>query len=108
MDTQTEFSKTVLQLIKKIPKGKVATYGLIAKLAGKPRGAREVGWLLHSCTHSHNLPWQRVIKSGGQLSFPKSSYRDTLQRTLLEKESVAIVKDRVNLKKYLWDKKTTK
>lgn len=104
MKTKTEFSEKVLQLIKSIPKGKVATYGLIAELAGNPRGARGVGWLLHSCTNSHELPWQRVIKSGGQLPFPALSSTDTLQRKLLEKEGVVILKGRVDLKKYLWDK----
>ncbi|WP_197718056.1 MGMT family protein [Legionella cherrii] len=69
MNTQTEFSKEVLRLIRSIPRGKVVTYGDIARLAGHPRGARGVGWLLHSCTQSHNLPWQRVLKSGGKLSF---------------------------------------
>jgi methylated-DNA-protein-cysteine methyltransferase-like protein len=102
MDTQTEFSKIVLQLIKQIPKGKVTTYGLIAQLAGRPRGARAVGWLLHSCTHKHKLPWQRVIKSGGLLSFPVSSHSGSLQKSLLEKEGIIIDNDRVNLKKYLW------
>jgi methylated-DNA-protein-cysteine methyltransferase-like protein len=104
MKTKTEFSEKVLQLIKSIPKGKVATYGLIAELAGNPRGARGVGWLLHSCTNSHDLPWQRVIKSGGQLPFPALSSTDTLQRKLLEKEGVVVLKGRVDLEKYLWDK----
>jgi len=103
VDTQTEFSKKVLQLIKKIPKGKVATYGLIAELAGNPRGSRGVGWLLHSCTISHNLPWQRVLKAGGQFPFPPLSASGALQRKLLEKEGILILKDRVDLEKYLWD-----
>ncbi|MDR3476425.1 MAG: MGMT family protein [Gammaproteobacteria bacterium] len=104
MDTQTEFSKKVLALIKAIPKGKVATYGLIAKLAGKPRGARGVGWLLHSCTKSHKLPWQRVIKSNGQLSFPAFSHAYSLQKNLLEREGILVLNGRVDLKIYLWNK----
>lgn len=105
MDTQTEFSKKVLALIKAIPRGKVATYGLIAMLAGKPRGARGVGWLLHSCTKSHKLPWQRVIKSDGRLSFPALSRAHSLQKSLLEREGIVFLYGRVDLKIYLWNKK---
>ncbi len=102
MSKQTEFSKNVMRLIKLIPKGKVATYGLIAQLAGNPRGARGVGWLLHSCTQKHNLPWQRVIKSSGLLPFEVSSYPGSLQKTLLEKENIVVNNNRVDLIKYLW------
>ncbi|CDZ78999.1 methylated-DNA--protein-cysteine methyltransferase [Legionella massiliensis] len=108
MDLHTEFSKEVLKLIKSIPKGKVATYGLIAKLAGNSRGARGVGWLLHSCTRSHDLPWQRVIKSSGQLSFPFGSPQYSLQKQLLDKEGVSVSNGRVDLKKYLWSGETTR
>lgn len=101
MSTRTEFSNRVIALIKAIPKGKVATYGLIAKLAGRPNGSRAVGWLLHSCTKSHKLPWQRVIKSDGQLSFPVSSEAYRRQESLLQKEGVVIRNHRVDLKKYL-------
>lgn len=105
MDTQTEFSKKVLALIKAIPNGKVATYGLIAILAGKPRGARGVGWLLHTCTKSHKLPWQRVIKSTGHLSFPILSELYSRQKKLLEKEGIVILQGRIDLKIYLWSPK---
>lgn len=97
IDTRTEFSKKVIQLIKAIPQGSVATYGLIAALAGNPQGARGVGWLLHSSSEKYKLPWQRVLKAGGKLSFPELS-----QTYLLEKEGIVIIKGRVDLKKYLW------
>ncbi len=103
MKTQTEFSKKVIALIQSVPKGKVATYGLIAQLAGNPRGSRGVGWLLHSCTKSHKLPWQRIIKSNGQLSFPIFSNAYSRQKNLLAREGVVIFKGRVDLKKYQWD-----
>ncbi|MCW8410177.1 MGMT family protein [Legionella sp. PATHC035] len=105
MNTQTAFSKEVLRLIKSIPRGKVVTYGDIARLAGHPQGARGVGWLLHSCTQSHNLPWQRVLKSGGKLSFPADSPLYLLQQDLLEKEDIIIADGRVDLKTYSWDGK---
>ncbi|WP_454783365.1 MGMT family protein [Legionella sp. WA2022007384] len=100
---QTEFSKEVLKLIKSIPRGKVVTYGDIARLAGHPRGARGVGWLLHSSTRKHHLPWQRVLKSSGELSFPVGSPHYLLQKELLEKEHIVITNGRVDLKKYSWD-----
>lgn len=105
MTTQTDFSKKVITLIKKIPKGKVATYGLIAKLAGKPQGSRGVGWLLHSSSTTNDLPWQRVIKSTGQLSFPEMSSSYILQKRLLEAEGVSFINGKVDLKNFLWDKK---
>lgn len=105
MDTRTEFTKKVIKLIKAIPEGKVATYGLIAKLAGKPQGSRGVGWILHSSTHGNGLPWQRVIKSGGTLSFPEMSNSYLRQKRLLELEGVEFNNGKINLKKYLWDKK---
>ncbi len=91
-------------MIRAVPKGKVATYGLIAALAGKPQGSRGVGWLLHSSTKVRNLPWQRIIKSGGSLSFPVGSRAHARQRSLLEKEGVVFKNDKVDLKKCLWSK----
>ncbi|MCW8397891.1 MGMT family protein [Legionella sp. PATHC038] len=105
MNTQTEFSKEVLKLIKSIPRGKVVTYGDIARLAGHPQGARGVGWLLHSCTKSHSLPWQRVLKSGGSLSFPANNPLYFQQQELLEQEEIVITNGKVDLKKYSWDGK---
>lgn len=106
MDTRTDFTKKVIKLIKAIPEGKVATYGLIAKLAGKPQGSRGVGWILHSSTQGNDLPWQRVIKSGGSLSFPLMSSEYLRQKRLLELEGVEFTSSgKIDLKKYLWSKK---
>lgn len=101
-DDLTEFSKNVIELIHSVPKGKVATYGLIARLAGHPRGARRVGWLLHSGTHKYDLPWQRIIKSDGSLSFPIDSPSYIMQKNELEAEGIIVKNGRVNLKKFLW------
>lgn len=98
----TEFSVAVIELIKAIPKGTVATYGLIALLAGKPQGARQVGWLLHSSTNKHQLPWHRVIKAGGILSFPKYSSDYNRQKELLENEGIIFLNGRIDLTRYLW------
>jgi len=68
-------------------------------LAGNPRAARQVSWILHSSTKKYNLPWHRVINSKGLISFEDRDY----QKNLLEQEGI-IVSNRfkVDLKKYLW------
>ena len=97
------FTENVLDLIKKIPKGKIATYGQIAAHAGNPRGARQVSRILHSCSTKYKLPWHRVINSKGSISLPPGSGYEE-QRELLEKEGIRFnEKNRIRLKDYLWD-----
>ena len=102
---KTDFSVNVIKLILKIPRGKVATYGLIAKLAGKPQGSRGVSWLLHSSTKKYGLPWFRVINSQGKISMPEGSRGHARQKKFLENEGVVFENGRVDLKKFLWKKK---
>ncbi|MFW9771918.1 MAG: MGMT family protein [Candidatus Heimdallarchaeota archaeon] len=98
-----EFSKKVKELIKQIPYGKVATYGQIAALAGNPRGARQVSWILHSCTKKDNLPWHRVINSKGGISLPIGGGYET-QRSLLELEGISFkANNSIDLNVYLWN-----
>ncbi|RUR09652.1 DNA methyltransferase [Legionella sp. km772] len=101
-DIRTDFTKNVIALIQSVPRGKVATYGLIARLAGNPRASRQVGWLLHSSTDKYDLPWQRIIKSDGRLSFPSYSSHFMRQKNKLEEEGVSIINGRVDLKIFLW------
>ena len=78
----TEFTKTVIVILKKIPKGKVATYGQIAALAGSPRAARQVVRILHSSSEKYDLPWHRVVNSQGKISLkPNQGYE--IQKALL-------------------------
>jgi methylated-DNA-protein-cysteine methyltransferase-like protein len=97
------FTETVIHIIKNIPKGKVLTYGQIAKLAGNPRAARQVSWILHSSSKKYNLPWHRVISSNGNLSM--TSIEDKLyHKRLLKLEGVEFRSEfKVDLKKFLWD-----
>jgi len=69
----SDFSKKVMTLIKQIPKGRVATYGQIAKLAGKSQGSRGVAWILNSSSVAHELSWHRVLNSKGMISFSVGS-----------------------------------
>jgi len=102
------FSDEVLRVVSKIPKGKVATYGQIALLAGAPRGARAVGWTLHALgpRQAGQIPWQRVINSRGHVSTTCREHSADTQAKLLKKEGVAVKykngSHEVSLKEYLW------
>lgn len=61
------FREKVFEVVKKIPKGKVTTYGQVALILGKPRGAREVGWMLHSNDRA-DVPCHRVVDRNGRLA----------------------------------------
>ena len=84
----TDFHQRVVAIIKKIPKGKVATYGQIAALAGNPRAARQVVRILHSSSQKEQLPWHRVVNRQGQISLRSGSGYET-QKELLKEEGIA-------------------
>lgn len=63
----SNFKQRVFEIVKKVPRGKVVTYGQIALMLGKPRGAREVGWMLHS-NSDLNVPCHRVVDRNGRLA----------------------------------------
>lgn len=98
------FKDQVIKFIKQIPYGRVSTYGTIAILAGSPRGAREVGYILHSFTEKHGLPWQRVINKKGYISIRGGDINmKSLQKSLLQEEGVEVSEDfMIDLKKYGW------
>ncbi len=98
----TSLFQKIYKIILRIPKGKVATYGQIAALAGNPRAARTVGWVLHGLS-GDDLPWHRVINAQGRSSFPEQSRRK-LQQALLEAEGVIFEDDQsVPLHVFRWD-----
>jgi len=82
------FSRAILETIRAIPRGKVATYGQVAAVAGNPRAARRVAWLLSSSSRKRDLPWQRVINSKGEIAFDRGSRAFAQQRALLRAEGV--------------------
>ena len=73
-DLPDPFCAAVRAAISTIPRGRVATYGQIAHLAGKPWGARQVSWILHSQSGKYRLPWQRVIGAAGRISLPAGGW----------------------------------
>ena len=80
--------------IRKVPRGKVATYGDIAYAAGFPGAARQVAWALHA--HGHELPWQRIVGAGGRILLGGESGFE--QRIRLEQEGVRFLGLRVDMK----------
>ncbi len=96
-----ELSDRIARAIRAIPRGRVATYGQIAALAGAPGAARRVAWLLHSSSVSRRLPWHRVIGVSGRVSLPQGGGYE-LQRSLLEAEHVAFRDEKVDLARFLW------
>ena len=101
-DTPTSFHDRVKVVIKKIPKGRVATYGQIAACAGNPRAARQVVRVLHSSSLKDKLPWHRVINREGRISLkPNLGYE--IQKALLLKEGISFDKDdTIDLGRFLW------
>jgi methylated-DNA-protein-cysteine methyltransferase-like protein len=88
-------------VIRRIPRGRVATYGQIARLAGYPGHARQVGYALFALKSSTTVPWQRVINAAGRISL-KPFTGGISQRLLLEKEGVRFNGDRVSLTAFGW------
>jgi methylated-DNA-protein-cysteine methyltransferase-like protein len=80
----------ILAAVARIPRGKVATYGQIAALAGFPGHARQVGYALHALPEGSDLPWHRVIGAPGRISFGRESLEWSVQRALLEAEGVEV------------------
>jgi methylated-DNA-protein-cysteine methyltransferase related protein len=92
------------QVIAMIPKGRVATYGQVADLAGLPGNARRVGRLLSQLPNGSRIPWHRVINASGGISLPHRSDGYARQRSKLEKEGVKFnASGRVSLRRFRWD-----
>lgn len=95
------FKEQVIEIIRKIPRGRVTTYGTIALLSGFPRGARLVGGILHNA--KEELPWHRVINRHGFISIKCFDHPKSLQKALLEGEGVEVDSNfMIDLKKYGW------
>ena len=90
--------------VRRIPRGKVATYGQIAAEAGFPGQARLVGYALHALSGEHDVPWQRVINARGEISLGGVGGSGGIQRALLEREGIEFdARGRVDLARYQWE-----
>lgn len=87
-------------IVRAVPKGRVVTYGQVALLAGRPRAAREVGWIAHA--GRKRVPWQRVVNREGGLAKGYTG-GPAGQKKALQRDGVRVGPNgRVNLKRYLW------
>jgi methylated-DNA-protein-cysteine methyltransferase-like protein len=92
----------IYAVVRRIPRGRVATYGQVAGIAGLPGHARQVGYALHAMATERAVPWHRVINARGEVSVRSEPGSDHLQRSLLEREGVAFQGGRVSLARYQW------
>ena len=90
------FYKQIYETVKKIPQGRVMSYGQIARMLGRPRNAREVGRAMRICPD--DIPWQRVVMADGTIT--GGQFAD-IRKGMLEAEGIAFLSDgRVDMKKH--------
>ncbi len=97
----------IYNIVRRIPKGRVATYGQIAALAGSPRASQMVGWALAVLKPNSPVPWQRVINKEGRITIENLRMTKDLQAQILRSEGVEVTERDgslwVDLKRYLWN-----
>ena len=93
-------TKRIYEAVKRIPKGRVATYGKVAEMAGNPRMSRAVGNALHKNPDPDHIPCYRVVNSKGELAGAFAFGGEEVQRKLLEADGIEVVNGKVDLKKY--------
>jgi len=95
----------IYKIVAKIPFGKVATYGQIARLAGVGKNARIIGYALSALPQQIDIPWHRVINRLGEISYsPSRNDHDNLQKQILLTEGIKFDSvGRIDLKIYLWN-----
>jgi methylated-DNA-protein-cysteine methyltransferase-like protein len=92
----------IVEVVRRIPRGRVTTYGSVAARAGLPRQARLVGKVLADLPPNSGLPWQRVVAAGGRIAFPAGSPARERQISRLHADGVDAARGRVNLARYGW------
>ncbi|MBI4502030.1 MAG: MGMT family protein [Gemmatimonadetes bacterium] len=93
----------IYAIVRRVPRGRVATYGQIATLAGLKGHARQVGYALHALPDGASLPWHRVINAQGKVSPRADPSYVTIQQKLLEAEGIEIGRgERISLERFGW------
>jgi methylated-DNA-protein-cysteine methyltransferase-like protein len=95
------FDREVYAVVRRIPAGRIATYGQVAAMLGRPRAARAVGGAMRRCPPG--VPWHRVLNAAGRISRRARAASMLTQRMLLEREGVPIRRGHVDLGRYGWD-----
>jgi methylated-DNA-protein-cysteine methyltransferase-like protein len=100
----SEAAEAICSVVRRIPKGWVATYGQVAAMAGLPKRARLVGHVLQDLGRATDIPWHRVVNAKGEVSYASSrNGGDVVQRQLLEKEGVEFdSQNRFDLERFRW------
>lgn len=101
-DAAAQRAAAILAVVRKIPRGRVATYGSVAERAGLPRQARLVGKVLGALAADSGVPWQRVVAAGGRIAFPAGSDSRARQIARLAQDGVDAAKGRVDLSRHGW------
>ena len=97
------FFESVYQIVKTVPKGKVTTYGDIAKAIGSPRSAKFVGFALHQNPDPEQIPCYKVVNRDGRLAKSFVFGGEDVQKALLESDGIEVIDGRVDLEKYRHD-----
>ena len=98
----------IYAVIGRIPRGRVATYGQIARLAGIPGHARQVGYALHALSNGRNVAWHRVVNSKGEVSARSEPHFENVQRASLEREGIVFgANARISLPRFQWRARTS-
>jgi methylated-DNA-protein-cysteine methyltransferase-like protein len=93
----------IYAVVRRIPEGRVATYGQVASLAGLAGHARQVGYALHALPNGSAIPWHRVVNANGGISLRSVPGGELVQRGLLEREGVRLdPRGRVPLARVRW------
>lgn len=92
----------IIEVVRRIPRGRVTTYGAVAARAGLPRQARFVGKVLAGLPQDSGVPWQRVVAAGGRIAFPAGSPARGRQISRLRVEGIDAARGRVDLARYGW------
>ena len=103
MKVPAALHERIYAMVRRIPHGRVATYGQIAREAGLPGQARLVGYALHNLPDHSRVPWHRVVNAHGGISLDQTFGSGRLQRALLEAENVKFSDNgRIDLTVYGW------
>ncbi|HVF35864.1 MAG TPA: MGMT family protein [Candidatus Saccharimonadia bacterium] len=97
-------AQRILSTVARVPRGRVASYGQVAAVAGLPGRARLVGWALRHAPEGASLPWHRILRADGRIAFPEGSDGYLRQSRLLARERVAVERGRVDLSRYGWQR----
>jgi len=98
----SETYERIWRVVRRIPRGRVATYGQVAAIAGFATQPRLAGYALHALPHASDVPWHRVVAAGGRIALPDFDGAATVQRILLESEGVAFRGHHVDLAQAAW------